>query len=179
MHDVDRLTTDEFFEWHRHVEGRYELVEGRIVPHPDFVLPQGLSAPSNDHGRVVANLTVALGRRLKAPCRVYVGAGVEVDAHNGNVPDLAVSCLETDASGKKLTEPRYIFEVLSPSTRRIDVGRKVGDYLAVRSVAAYVVLDHERRAAIVYRPDSLPQTIAFGTFALDGNLELDIDECCA
>jgi Uma2 family endonuclease len=57
-----------------------------------------------------------------------------------------------------LANPAYIFEVLSPSTARIDRGRKVAEYLAIPSLEAYVVLDPERRSISVYRRDEGPQT---------------------
>ncbi len=96
MRDPSRLTVDEFFAWQEHAEGRYELVDGHIVPHPDYVT----------------------------------------------------------------------LEVLSPSTARIDRGRKVAEYLAIASLEAYVALDAERRSITVYRRDEGPQTFV-GPLATD------------
>ncbi len=45
MRAVQRLTADEFFAWQALVEGRYELGDGHIVPHPDYVTPVGFAAP--------------------------------------------------------------------------------------------------------------------------------------
>ena len=44
-----------------------------------------------------------------------------------------------------------IFEVLSLSTRRIDEGEKKDSYLTIPSLSAYVLIEQEFRAAIVYR----------------------------
>jgi Uma2 family endonuclease len=158
MFESDRLTVDEFFDWHQTVEGRYELLDGRIVPHPDYVTPSGLAAPTNEHAAILTELTFGFRSQLAPPCRVYVGAGACVDRANANVPDLAVSREPEDRSRKALQRPRFVCEVLSPSTRRTDTTRKVGDYLAIASLEAYVVVDPERRSVTVYRPGAGPQT---------------------
>jgi Uma2 family endonuclease len=164
MRDPSRITVEEFFAWHEHVEGRYELVDGHIVPHPDFVTPQGLAAPSNEHAAILANLGFALMPQLEPPCRFYAGAGVAVDLVSANVPDAAISCDPDDRTRKGgLLRPAFVFEILSLSTKRIDRGRKVTDYLAIESVEAYVVLDPEREAISVYRRDRGPETMERAT----------------
>jgi Uma2 family endonuclease len=159
MRDPSRLTVEEFFAWQEHVEGRYELVDGHIVPHPDYVTLEGLAAPSNRHAAIVFKIGNLLASQLPATCRVYAGPGAVVDRMNANVPDLAISCDPADFDRLTgLANPAYIFEVLSPSTARIDRGRKVAEYLAIASLEAYVVLDAERRSITVYRRDEGPQT---------------------
>jgi len=158
MLDYERMTVEEFFEWHQTVEGRYELVDGRIVPHPDYVTPQGLAAPSNDHAAIISNLDAAFRSQLKPPCRVYIGAGAKVNRVNANIPDLSVSCDPQDRSRMALESPRFICEVVSPKTRRTDMIRKVEEYLALASLEAYVIVDGERRTVTVHRPDAGPQT---------------------
>jgi len=158
MFDYDRMTVEEFFDWHQTVEGRYELVDGRIVPHPDYVTPQGLAAPSNDHAAILSNLDAAFREQLKPPCRVYVGAGAKVNRVNANVPDLSVSCDPDDRTHAALENPRFVCEIISPTTRRTDMTRKVADYLAIASLEAYVIVDGERRTVTVHRSDAGPQT---------------------
>jgi Uma2 family endonuclease len=158
MFESDRMTVEDFFDWHQMVEGRYELVDGRIVPHPDYVTPHGVAAPSNDHAALLSNLDYTFRSQLPTTYRVYVGAGAKVNRVNANIPDLAVSCDPEDRGRKALENPRFICEVLSPSTRRTDTRRKVGDYLAIQSVEAYIIVDGERRTITVHRPDAGPQT---------------------
>jgi Uma2 family endonuclease len=176
MLDSNRMSVDDFFAWHEHVEGRYELVDGHIVPHPDYVSPAGLSAPANEHAAIIANLAFELRTLLPAPCRVFVGAGAQVDRINANIPDLAVSCDPADRTGKVLKNPRFIFEVLSPKTKRIDLGRKVPEYLAIASLETYAVIDGERRTVTLYRPDGGAQTFDDGErFPLADDLSLAVD----
>jgi len=122
MRDVQRLTADEFFAWQALVEGRYELVDGHIVPHPAYVTPTGFAAPDAEHGLVCLNLGIALQAQLRAPCRAYVGVCVVVDRADANISDVAVSCDQDDRSRPALIAPRYVFEVSSPKTYRIDTG---------------------------------------------------------
>jgi Uma2 family endonuclease len=159
MQDPNRLTVEEIFARQEHVEGRYELVDGHIVPHPDYVTLKGLAAPSNLHAAIGANLGLAIGGQLRKGFQLYVGAGAVVDRVNANVPDLAISCDPADLARKDgLANPRFVFEILSPSTKRIDHGRKVGEYLAIASLEAYVVIDPERPSITIYRPDDGPHT---------------------
>jgi Uma2 family endonuclease len=50
-------------------------------------------------------------------------------------------------------EPRpcLIVEILSPSTRQIDVSFKARDYLSLPSLQGYLLIDSERQAAELYR----------------------------
>ena len=70
--------------------------------------------------------------------------------------------------------------LLSPKTKRIDVGRKVLEHLAIPSLDAYVVVDGEHRSVTVYRPDAGAQTYgAEETVALSADLELTVAELFA
>lgn len=102
-------TAEEFLETDQYEFGpawRYELVEGRIVAH---------AAPSPDHGAIAANLTVALGNRLRVAsngCRVEVGSGAapkNQQRATARIPDVSVRCG---------ANPRVLFEVVSPSELR-------------------------------------------------------------
>lgn len=180
MFESDRMSVDDFFDWHQTVEGRYELVDGRIVPHPDFVTPQGLAAPTNAHAAILANLVVAFGAQLQPPCRTYVGAGVKVNRASANIPDFAVSCDPADRGRKALENPLFICEILSTRTHRTDTTRKVGDYLALPSVAAYLVIDGERRTVTVHRADTGPQTWdEASTIRLTGEISIAVSQLIA
>ena len=174
MRDVNRLSPEEFFGWQALVEGRYELVDGHITPHPDFVTPQGFVAPDNDHAAICGNIVALLQARVRLPCRVYVGAWTIVDRANANMPDVTVSCSEADRNAVAIAEARFIFEVSSPKTTRIDTGRKVGDYLAIATLEGYVFVDRSRRTVTMYRSNAGPQTFSEGSIAIGGDVTLDV-----
>lgn len=178
MHDVSRMTVDDFFEWQQSVEGRYELVDGFIVPHPDYWSPQGFASPDNEHALVLANVVSLLRAQLRPPCRVYPGAGAIVDRRDANIPDVSVSCKDS-RSEKALREPRFVIEISSLKTASIDTGRKVTDYLAIAGLEAYVVIDRKNRTVSVYRPGVGPQTFSEGSVVLSHDVTLPIDEVFA
>jgi Uma2 family endonuclease len=78
-----------------------------------------------------------------------------------------------------LREPRFVFEVSSPRTARIDTGRKVEEYLAIGTLEAYAFGDRKRRTITVYRPDTGPQTIDAGVVVLADALRLPLDDVFA
>ncbi len=178
MLDPDRLTVDDFFAWQELVDGRYELVDGHIVMHPDYFDAQGLASPDNGHGLIVANVTLLLGPQLKAPCRLYIGAGAEVDRMNANIPDLAVSRGDK-STDKYLSAAQLVVEVSSPKTYRIDTGRKVGNYLSIKTLEAYVFVDRKLNAITLYRPDAGPQSFHEGVVPITTDVSLPLDEVFA
>ncbi len=120
---------------------REELHAGRIVA----------MAPARDqHGTIVANAVVAIRRRLRAPCRAVVDAGVRIDEATLFVPDLVVSCSPRDAEGRTI-DPVLIVEVLSPATRSFDLGLKADAYSELPSCREIWLIDSERRWVRIWR----------------------------
>ena len=59
-------------------------------------------------------------------------------------PDVTVQCGGTiDLDAATVDRPTILVEVLSPSTRGVDTGRKLVGYFRLESVAHYLVLDPE------------------------------------
>jgi Uma2 family endonuclease len=70
-------------------------------------------------------------------------------------PDEMISCDPTDEGETDghawIARPTVIFEIMSASTRRLDEGRKRDEYLAIRSLDAYVRIEQERPEVVVDR----------------------------
>jgi len=66
-------------------------------------------------------------------------------------PDLTVACGEE--TGKMLTNPVVVIEVLSPATEKRDRGSKLKAYKALPSVQEYVLIGSEYKAIEVHRRD--------------------------
>jgi Uma2 family endonuclease len=111
---------------------RYELIDGEL-----FVS----ASPRNDHQRVVGNLHLLLRAACPPDLEVLLGPiDWVVDDHNVFVPDLVVG-RRTDTAGQNLRRPPVLaVEVLSPSTRKIDVGRKFTAYERA-GLAHYWIVD--------------------------------------
>lgn len=66
-------------------------------------------------------------------------------------PDASVVCRPNPPDESFQDEPAVIVEVMSETTRRIDEGEKKDAYLTIPSLSAYVLLEQNAPAAIVYR----------------------------
>jgi Uma2 family endonuclease len=110
----------------------------------------------NVHNLIVANTTVAVGARLRGRrCRVFnsdtkirIRLPTQVRFY---YPDVPVICRPNPPSESFQDEPAVLFEVLSRRTRRVDEGEKKDAYLTISALAAYVLLEQEMPAAVVFR----------------------------
>lgn len=142
-----RMTADEYLAWSEGAEGRWELVDGEVVAQASERLA---------HVRVKSEAFVALRRAIRAQgldCEAFAdGAAVRIDAATVFEPDALLRCgprLPGDAL--EVPDPVAVVEVLSPSTRAVDVGRKLERYFALPSLWHYLVLDPEGRSVVHHR----------------------------
>ena len=66
-------------------------------------------------------------------------------------PDVSVICRPNPQSDSFQNEPAVVIEVLSPKTRRIDEGEKKDAYLTIPSLGAYLLIEQEAAAVVVFR----------------------------
>ena len=77
-------------------------------------------------------------------------------------PDALVYCgTKLSPSAIEVPHPVVVVEVLSPSTRHIDLSAKLADYFRLASVAHYLIVDsekpriiHHARGAATHDPES-------------------------
>ncbi len=137
------MNADQFLAWARVREERLELHDGMVVAPPRALI---------GHERVRSKAHAALRNailRAGSACRVSVhGAALRVNAGNVFRPDVMVTLGPAAHDAIEITDPVIVVEVLSPSTARIDEGPKLAGYFSMPTVAHYLILDPERRAAI-------------------------------
>ncbi len=126
---------------------RREYVDG-------FVYAQaGASLP---HNRIASNaLGVSLPAARKQRCWTYA-ADIKVRVSRlGQLryyyPDLVVVCEPHDDLRQAESQPCLIVEILSRSTRQVDMTFKAQDYLSLPSLQGYLLVDSEAQAAELYR----------------------------
>jgi len=146
LNDPRLLTAEEFYQIDFGPDLKAELDNGVI---------RMMAGGTRDHARVQGNLMVALGTRLRGSgCRPY-GSDMSVRAHDLSVrhPDVTVDCGSPSDTGKdiRLSAPRAIFEVLSPSTREQDLRVKREEYRALPSVDTVVFVDPDAETVSVHR----------------------------
>jgi Uma2 family endonuclease len=134
-----RMDKVAFLDWADVQEERCELVGGRVVM---------MMRPVRAHARISGNLYSALRARLEGSrWGVLSDFGTDVGPYTLRYPDIVVEALGQDLKGRTAPEPVFIAEVLSPSTATADLGDKVGEYLSLPSLAAYLVLSQDEAKA--------------------------------
>jgi Uma2 family endonuclease len=141
------MSVEEFLAWEERQELRYEF---------DGVIAYGMTGGTAAHAAIQVNLISALQNRLKGkPCRAF---GSELKLKLGSsvrYPDAFVVCTPVEPTATYVAEPVVIFEVLSESTARADLGVKNTEYQATPSARRYVVLHQTAIAAEVFYRDDL------------------------
>ncbi len=132
-----RMTVEEFLEFEGEPDTRYELIDG---------IPHSMAPAQTTHGEIVANCSFEIQSRLRqrAPCRAQSDAGIAIDDDTFFQADLAATCSDPSRS-KTIEAPVLIVEVLSPSTRQHDLGRKLDAYKGLPTVLEIWIVDSERR----------------------------------
>lgn len=137
-----RMTVEEFLDWPGDgTDTRHELIDGVIV---------AMSPPSGRHSIIVVNVGYEIKRRLRPPCRALAEAGLTLSNDTCIRADVAASCEELGPK-QLMREPFMLVEILSPSTRRDDLGFKVPAYQEIASVREIWAVDSEERSVRVWR----------------------------
>jgi Uma2 family endonuclease len=98
------------------------------------------------HARIQRNLISLLYTSLKGSgCSPY-GSDVGVRTHDLSLryPDVTIMCGHDDEQSDGLFEiddPHVVVEILSPSTRRLDLDTKLPEYCATASLDAIIYID--------------------------------------
>jgi len=129
---------------------KHELVGGEI-----FAMAGGTAA----HAALSMAVGIVLGGHLRGkPCRIY-SSDLRIFIPDGEVAtyaDAAIVCgpvAPAPGSPTHVTNPRVVFEVLSPSTANYDLGEKREHYQRLESLTDYVVIHQDRRRVEVWSRD--------------------------
>lgn len=136
------LTLDEFLDWERAQEERYEF---------DGVQPVAMTGGSRDHARVVLRLASALAARVRPGCEAFPDNLKVLAAGRARYPDVTVACGPQDALPRDTVEPTVVVEVLSPSTALTDRRVKAFEYMQHPAVEVVVLLAQDAPEATVWR----------------------------
>jgi Uma2 family endonuclease len=115
-----------------------------------------MAGARNMHNVIATNILGALWNRLRGkrcqPFNSDTKIRVRLPTHiRFYYPDASVVCRPNPRTDSFQDEPAVIFEVLSNKTRRIDEGEKKDAYLTIPSLAAYVLIEQETAAVVVFR----------------------------
>ena len=96
------------------------------------------------HSSIQRNLAISVGgRSLGKPCQFF-GSDLKIRvAGSIRYPDGFVVCSPVPGRTKVVSDPVVIFEVLSESTARTDLGAKNREYEATASVQRYIIMEQD------------------------------------
>ena len=136
------MRLDEFLEWERRQELRYEY---------DGAQPVAMTGGTVAHSVIATNLVQALQDRLRTGgCRAFRGDLKVLVAGRVRYPDAVVTCSPVGNEADIIPDPVVVFEVLSSSTAGTDRIEKNEEYRATASIQRYVMLEQTRQAATVF-----------------------------
>lgn len=117
----------------------WELVRGHVV--------KSMVGVRWEHARIVSNLHVSLGQRLRAkgsPCRVFAESfRVEIGDDTSLFPDIMIACSPLPPRATAHRAPTVLMEVLSDDPSR-DLGVKWEAYQAIEALRHYVLVERDR-----------------------------------
>jgi Uma2 family endonuclease len=136
------MTREQFFAWAQADGGRWEF---------DGFDPVAMTGSTVNHSRISGNLHAALRSRLRGSgCRsLGPDAGLATIGDTVRYPDALVTCSEVPGDAYIVPGVVVVFEVLSPTSGRIDRIVKLREYRAVPSIRRYVILEHASIGLIV------------------------------
>jgi Uma2 family endonuclease len=162
------MTVDEFYAFTdtRPDDEKWELIEGEPVLN---------ASPLDMHHWIVRNIIVALTilqREMRAPWVALADLGVRVSEKSRPEPDVVVyPCEHRRPEGRRdRNDVLVVFEVLSPSTEKRDLGWKRKAYPSLPSLTHYIVISQDAVDVIVFGRDDAFEGRRFRS--LDGAIEL-------
>jgi Uma2 family endonuclease len=152
MADAQRrsMTVEEFLEWNLSQDERFELVEGFPVP------LRAMAGTSDQHDAITVNLIAELKQQLRqSGCRPKAAdTAVRTKIKNVRRPDVTIECAPVQKGSLEARNPVAVFEVLSPTTRKIDRTIKLQEYLHLPALRTIVPIDPDELDAVVFQRDA-------------------------
>ncbi|GAB5404183.1 MAG: Uma2 family endonuclease [Aureliella sp.] len=171
-HRLSPISQEDYLAGEEIAARRHEYVNGAIYAQ---------AGGSNAHNLIASNTQGLLFTQLRGkPCRAF-NSDTKIRIRSADdvrfyYPDAVVICEPNPPSDTFQDAPKAIFEVTSPSTRRVDQGEKRDAYLKIESLEYYVILDQDSPSAVVYQQNEagFTPTVLDG---LDQSLKLEALDC--
>jgi Uma2 family endonuclease len=157
------LSVAEYLEMEERSEERHEYVDGQLL---------AMAGETRQHNDIVGNIYVSLRDQARARgCRVqFETVKVPVSAQRYRYPDVFVSCAPPDDDARLERNPCLIVEVMSESTKGIDLGDKLQEYMRISSLERYLIVAQDTRSGLLYK--RMPN--GWVVQILEHNAEIDI-----
>jgi Uma2 family endonuclease len=164
---TSRLTVDQYFTWAAEHPGRYQLFDGVVF-----------ATPPRTVGHIERRVATcaALHNAIQSKClhcfALPNGLAVRIDDATAYEPDALVYCGEKlPSTAIEVPAPVVVVEVLSASTRSIDLSVKLADYFRLPSVMHYLIVDPDRRRVVHHARG--PGDVIATRIVTEGTIRLD------
>jgi Uma2 family endonuclease len=166
---------DEYFALEEASDARFEYWDGDIYC---------MSGGSKEHGIISFNVVFALGLKLRGgPCKPFTGdtAIWTPTLPPYRYPDVSVACGELQYRHVNildaLVNPVLIVEVLSPSTKALDEGKKFEAYKAIPTFREYLLVAQDEPHVMLYTRQPDGAWLRRDVTALDASIAFESLNC--
>lgn len=137
------MTREQFFDWADAQDERYEF---------DGVGPVLMTDGTNNHSVINQNLYFALRSRLQGSGWLVLGpdTGLETVGNTVRYPDGMVTRAKYLGTDRVVPGVVVVFEVLSPTSGRMDRIIKLREYRAISTILRYVILESASAGATAF-----------------------------
>jgi Uma2 family endonuclease len=136
------ISPDEYLEMERASDQKHEYYDGLVV---------AMSGASMEHNQIAMNLYSKIASFLDDKnCRIYPSdLRVSTPGRDTYIyPDASIVCGKPELEDNRadtLINPAVVFEILSRSTKKNDVGYKLIWYQHIPSLQEYIMIDSTKR----------------------------------
>ncbi|MGM9478711.1 Uma2 family endonuclease [Pedobacter sp. GSP4] len=143
-------TIQEYLELEKAATVKHEYYQGEIF---------AMSGAGDNHNEIFSNVFGEIAYKLKGtPCRPY-GSDKRMHIPENTLftyPDISIYCngiTHSDMDEDTSILPSIIIEILSPSTRNYDRGKKFNLYKDIPSLKEYIMIDSQSVSVRAYHID--------------------------
>ncbi len=146
-HKLGLVSVEDYLARELRSETKHEYLGGVI---------HAMAGATNNHNTIAGNVLANLHGKLRGKkCRpfnsdtkVRVRLPTQIRFY---YPDVSIVCHPNAPEESFQDAPAVIVEVLSQSTRRTDMGEKKDAYLTIPTLSAYLLVEQDEPAVVVYR----------------------------
>jgi Uma2 family endonuclease len=153
---LPRMTIEEYLRFEEQSDVKHEYHDGQVIEWGDYDA-LGMAGASPAHVIIEMNLARIAGNALRGlPCTPY-GNNLKIWIERSRkflYPDLSIICGKIEspvgAASYAASNPKVVFEVLSPGTAAYDRGEKFRLYKAIETLEQYVLIEQSSACVDVY-----------------------------
>ncbi len=146
---LSTISLEQYLELEERATTKHEFVDGQLY---------AMAGATENHNLIVGNivfeLTLVARAKKEKRCRVMqsdMKLTIVQPPIVSYYPDVIVICDDSDDNALFKTKPCFVVEVLSDSTKRIDLTEKKTNYQRIDSLKAYMIVHQDQQLVELHR----------------------------